>query len=216
MKKVVCILLLLNATVYGQSHVIANYSFSSVTCADSAICFTDLSSSNNGLLTNWTWIWGDGSTTCCTIQNPCHHYFSPGTYPVELIAVNSNGDSGTVYHSITVNPLPTITCKATPDTITSSGITALTSTASGGTSLYTYTWSPYNSISCMNCANTAADPTVTTCYTVSVADTNGCKSSCNVCVIVNSTTDIKNHENNTELMNNPAAELRGIMLPEQT
>ncbi|MEO8761738.1 MAG: gliding motility-associated C-terminal domain-containing protein [Bacteroidia bacterium] len=45
-------------------------------------------------------------------------------------------------------------------------------TAKGGTSPYTYSWTPANSLNLANVANPIASPTVTTVYTVTVTDSN--------------------------------------------
>ncbi len=48
----------------------------------------------------------------------------------------------------------------------------------------TYSWSPANGLSCANCQNPTARPTVTTTYKLTVTDVNGCTSTDEVTVLV--------------------------------
>ncbi|HMK48278.1 MAG TPA: PKD domain-containing protein [Methanocella sp.] len=52
--------------------------------------FTDISTTNNGSITSWSWDFGDGSTS--KTQNPSHTY-TPGVYTVTLTVKNSKGDT---------------------------------------------------------------------------------------------------------------------------
>lgn len=51
--------------------------------------FTDLSTSNNSIITNWLWDFGDGNTS--TQQNPFYTYNNDGNFSVKLKVTNSNG-----------------------------------------------------------------------------------------------------------------------------
>ena len=67
-----------------------------------AVSFTDSSSGNP---TDWSWDFGDGSTS--TAQNPSHTYTSAGTYTVSLTASNLAGsDTKTRVDYITVTQPP--------------------------------------------------------------------------------------------------------------
>jgi PKD repeat protein len=67
-----------------------------------AVSFTDSSSGNP---TDWSWDFGDGTTS--TAQNPNHTYTSPGTYTVSLTASNLAGsDTKTRVDYITVAQPP--------------------------------------------------------------------------------------------------------------
>ena len=63
--------------------------------------FTDRSSDNS---TNWSWDFGDGSTSAKA--NPSHAYTSPGEYTVCLIVSNSGG-SDTICQQLVVTLIPT-------------------------------------------------------------------------------------------------------------
>jgi PKD repeat protein len=72
--------------------------------------FTDLST---GVPTNWTWSFGDGSTS--TEQNPSHEYSVGGQYTVKLTAKNAVGSNAiTETKYITVESIPVASFTATP------------------------------------------------------------------------------------------------------
>ncbi|GAL86519.1 hypothetical protein MYP_3749 [Sporocytophaga myxococcoides] len=56
---------------------------------------------------------------------------------------------------------------------------------SGGTSPYTYSWSPSQGLNQDNTANPAASPIGSTIYTMTVTDSKGCSNSKSVTVTVN-------------------------------
>jgi len=73
------------------------------TCPDQlTITFID----SSGCATSWEWDFGDGNTN--TVQNPIHTYAAPGTYNVQLIAINSAyACFDTIVKQIVVNTQPT-------------------------------------------------------------------------------------------------------------
>jgi len=181
--KYISCLCIINLAAKAQS-LTANFTVNP-NCIDTAICFHDLSISTNNPITSWAWGFGDGSSNCCTHLNPCHYYAFPGTFTVTLIVTDSIGNTNTINKSVTVYPLPTVTCHASPDTINQfSGVSNFFSSANGVASNMSYTWTPASGISSQCCPVTSANPTVTTCYTVTVTDTNGCVNSCNLCLYV--------------------------------
>jgi PKD repeat protein len=79
-------------------------------CAPMQVCFTDQSSGNP---TQWSWNFGDGSTS--SQQNPCHTYGQPGTYTVSLLVANECGDdTETKVGYIVVDGPPTADFSGTP------------------------------------------------------------------------------------------------------
>jgi gliding motility-associated-like protein len=92
---------------------------------------------------------------------------------------DTNGCRNTDEVQVTVNPLPVITL--TPNSaICINGSIQLN--ASGGTQ---YLWAPAGSLSNATISNPVASPTVTTTYTVTVTDGNGCVDSAGVTITVN-------------------------------
>ncbi|MDQ3109002.1 MAG: gliding motility-associated C-terminal domain-containing protein, partial [Bacteroidota bacterium] len=108
----------------------------------------------------YTYLWSN-STTNDSIVNVV-----AGTYSVTTTDANGCTSDDTVVVSNTGNA----SANAGPSvTITSGQATILT--GSGGV---TYSWSPPTDLSCTSCANPVASPTVTTIYTLTVTDINGC------------------------------------------
>lgn len=62
--------------------------------------FTDGSNDSDGSISNWSWNFGDGSTS--SSKNPSHSYINAGTYSVSLTVIDDSGNSDTVSKSVTV------------------------------------------------------------------------------------------------------------------
>jgi len=109
----------------------ANFNCSDTTfCTETGECinFFDHSTGNP---TSWQWSFPGGSPSSSTLQNPdsiC--YFTPGTYPVQLIVSN-----GTNYDTLTVSPLIIFGSAPAPPTITLIGGDTLVSSHAA-----TYQW----------------------------------------------------------------------------
>lgn len=114
------------------------------------------------------WDFGDGDTSVAV--NPNHTYSLPGTYEIMLVALDSNTCNGadTAYVEVFI-PGPLSASVLPGDTICNGEQTTIT--ASGGA---TYSWTPTLNVIGANTATPLVSPTVTTDYTVIVADTNGC------------------------------------------
>lgn len=83
---------------------VANFTLTDV-CAGTVTCFTDMSSVQNGNITGWQWVFGDGSPIDFS-QNPCHVYAIPGAYIVTLVVTSNDGCSGSFTQTITIHPNP--------------------------------------------------------------------------------------------------------------
>ncbi|MDI6793099.1 MAG: right-handed parallel beta-helix repeat-containing protein [bacterium] len=120
-----------------------------------------------------------------TVANPTA---SPGVATTYTVTVtDANGCQAA--DDVLVGPPPlTPTADAGSDqTICSGGSAGIggAPTASGGTSSYTYSWSPAAGLSSSTVANPTASPGSTTTYTVTVTDNNGLQASDSVVVTVN-------------------------------
>jgi PKD repeat protein len=113
-----------------------------------SVQFTDQST---GSPTAWTWGFGDGSTS--SLRNPAHTYTTPGTYLVELTAVNSAGtdsarETVTVTAPATTVP-PTTTATTLPPTTTAPPTTTvppITGYFTGGWTTYIGANPPYTAL----------------------------------------------------------------------
>ncbi|MFH0895300.1 MAG: gliding motility-associated C-terminal domain-containing protein [Bacteroidota bacterium] len=108
-----------------------------------------------------TYLWSTSATTASITVNP----LTVTTYTVTV----SNGPCYAT-EDITVSTLPNPTANAGNDTTITLGASAQLS-GSGGV---TYAWSPATGLSCTDCANPVATPSVTTTYTLVVTGANGC------------------------------------------
>lgn len=116
---------------------------------------------------SWNWTFGNGQTS--TVKDPAAQLFNaPGTYPINVQVVNSSGCTGTFGKTVVIDPKPVI--DAGPDT-TICKTRAYTLQPTGGA---TYTWNPDVTLSCLNCPNPIATPSVTTTYYVTAKSVNGC------------------------------------------
>ena len=173
-----------NVTVPSTDTVIAgnlNASFSytpSTLCVGGLVQFSDTTTGNtNGLTHNW--LFGDGGTS--TLHSPSHTYAAPGSYQVRLIMGNSTNCYDTVIQTVVINALPNV--NAGPDQAICAGQN--TSVQLNATGAQSYTWTPVTGLSCTNCANPVASPTVNTAYIVTGTSSLGCTKKDTVLVNVN-------------------------------
>ena len=146
-------------------------------CVETLVNFTDTSFSFFSPVTTWSWSFNNGQQLSNS-KTPSNLYTSPGTYPVHLIATNSNGCSDTIDRDITIYSLPII--GAGPDTSVCSGDAAYLA-GSGGVS---YNWTPSNYLSCTACPDPLASPPANTTYIVHGTDIHGCMNTDSVTVKV--------------------------------
>lgn len=146
--------------------VIADFAVSgtdSSFCRNEQITFTN--TSQNAAVNFWNL--GDG-TTYNGVAPPPHTYSAPGNYNVTLAIANSTtGCTDTIVRPIVILDLP--------EAIAAGGDTCLGDpvqlSAGGGVS---YIWTPSTGLSNDSIQNPVATPSVSTTYTVTVSDINGC------------------------------------------
>jgi len=95
------------------------------------------------------------------------------------IVTSAAGCSDTARVTVTVNPRPDAVVASRFDTVCNGQSTRLS--ASGGA---TYLWSPASGLNDPTVPDPIASPTVTTLYTVVVTDSNGCRDTTDVTVLV--------------------------------
>ena len=113
-----------------------------------------------------------------TIANPVANPTTTTTYTVTV--TSSVGCTGTAQVTISTGGLD---IDVTPATSTTCGNESVQLNASGGT---TYQWAPSIGLSDINIANPIASPTVTTTYSVTVTNGNGCSDTRDMTIFVNS------------------------------
>ncbi|MBI2269340.1 MAG: gliding motility-associated C-terminal domain-containing protein [Bacteroidetes bacterium] len=124
----------------------------------------------------FTYSWSNGGVTD-SISN-----LSAGTYTVAIVDANGCTTSSTaIVGTISSSILVVIPAQ---QTINAGEFVSIT--VSGGV---TYTWSPGAGLNCTNCPNPVATPTVTTTYTVTAIDANGCTATAMMTVTVRQACD---------------------------
>ena len=83
---------------------VASFSNSNVCENKPPMYFIDVSSVNNGSISNWQWDFGDGNLSTFPIPN--HSYTTAGTYDVQLIVTSNNNCKDTTETTVTVDPKP--------------------------------------------------------------------------------------------------------------
>jgi PKD repeat protein len=69
------------------------------------ICFTDVSTDQDGTLKSWQWDFGDGTSS--GQQNPTHRYSDKGSYAVRLTVTDNKNAKGSVTGAVVIiNSLP--------------------------------------------------------------------------------------------------------------
>ena len=123
---------------------IANFTFSTTTCAGQTVQFTDISQTNGGgNITSWLWNFGDpgsGVNNTSTLQNPIHTFSLGGSYQVQLTVSNATDCDSTVTQTVNIQQLPT--AKFSADTVCLGNPTTFTdlSLTNGGGSIISYSW----------------------------------------------------------------------------
>ncbi|PCH98751.1 MAG: hypothetical protein COB85_01045, partial [Bacteroidetes bacterium] len=151
----------------------ASFTSTSPLCEGSSFDFTNTGSSGSTMGVpdfSYSWTFSSGSPSTSTDENPSGiTWSSPGTYSVTLTVCEAadNTCCADVTQSITVNDNPVISITGVDETCADLCDGSATSSVSGGTSAYTYSWSN---------GGTGADATglCDGTYTVTVTDANGC------------------------------------------
>lgn len=104
---------------------------------------------------------------------------NPSATTIYTVTGSSGTCSATATSTVSVNPLPTVTVNSAAICV---GQQTANLTASGAS---TYSWNPSTGLSASSGTSVTATPTVTTAYTVTGTDANGCVSTATTAVIVN-------------------------------
>lgn len=116
------------------------------------------------------------------IQNPPTQQFTTvGNFNIDLVAVNSSGCVDSSSKKLLVHPLPQISM---PSAITMQVGFPITIPATYSSNVWSWTWSPSNTLNCTNCPQPVASPKFDTKYTVLFIDSNGCKNTADIQIIV--------------------------------
>ena len=106
MKKKLLIFSILLCEIVNAQNITANFNGSAIGCAPICVNFSDLSTSSNGAIVSWHWIFSGGNPSTSTLQNPSVCFSTPGSYDVSLSVINANGDKDTLTLSDDVVAFP--------------------------------------------------------------------------------------------------------------
>lgn len=87
----------------------AMFTHNSLSCSGTAVLFSDLSSTTNGLITSWNWKFDDGNEVTINASsdaNVTHTYAVAGIYHVTLTIHTSTGCEASYTTAVTVDPAP--------------------------------------------------------------------------------------------------------------
>jgi hypothetical protein len=104
-----------------------------------------------------------------------------GTYTLTVI---DSSDMSTATATATITQPSILSITVGSPTICFGSFAVLTTSTTGGTSGYTYVWTPSTSLSSSTVSNPTSSPTITTTYTVVVTDAHGCTSTATSTVTV--------------------------------
>ncbi len=144
-----------------------------------------LSATATGGEGGYSYLWDNAATLDdATKANPTAKPGATTTYTVTVTDANGCTDQTTVI----VNVAPALTIVASADDLfigTCPGsVSHLDATVTGGEAGYTYKWTPLTGLDDSNIKTPTAKPAVTTTYTVTVTDANGCTATSNVTITV--------------------------------
>ena len=84
--------------------------FTVPSCVVNVAClFTDTSTDTDGVVSAWSWTFGDG-TAAVLEQNPSHTYAVEGNYNVELTVTDDDGATDIITQAVTVAPPAATQC----------------------------------------------------------------------------------------------------------
>lgn len=157
-----------NVTITQPAAVTGVVSITNANCAASDGTATVVASGGDG---NYTYVWSPTGGTAATASG-----LAAGAYTVNI--TDGNGCTGSASGSVAT--VGTAAIDAGPDQFITLGGSAILN-ASGGV---TYVWNADPTLSCTNCSNPTATPTMSTMYIVTGTDANGCVGTDTVRVIV--------------------------------
>ncbi|MEX1000957.1 MAG: PKD domain-containing protein [Crocinitomicaceae bacterium] len=139
-------------------------------CENQDVTFTDNSTSDLNMITNWDWNFGDGNTS--TQQNPVHSYAASGTYTAQLVMTDISGC--TDVHSIDITVNPDLDIDMTSQDISCFGFAdgEATATPTNGVGPYDFVWDDPATQNTQTATGLAPNT-----YTVEVTDVMGCPGS---------------------------------------
>jgi gliding motility-associated-like protein len=174
-------------------------------CFSRPFQFTDNTTTNYGVVSSWSWNFGDGSTLADTshIKNPVWTYPGPLSAVATLIVGNSVGCVDTIQSPVAVLDKPIITMAFRDTLICRNDAIQLNASGTGS-----FSWSPLVNIINPNTGTPTVSPVNTTWYYVSLTD-NSCANTDSVRVRVINQVSLR-AMNDTTICQGDAIQLNAI------
>lgn len=177
-------------TTSGDVSVLLNSPLSIGAGPDQSICTNSNASLSGSTSTSFQWSTTGTGSFLPNMFNTNATYI-PSAADITAGAVTIVATTGVVGQCpaafdtmlITINPLPNISAAATSTAVCVGGSTSLL--GNGGIS---YSWSPATGLSCQTCGTTNATATVSTTYTVTGTNGQGCSDTASIYVLVKTDT----------------------------
>lgn len=164
--------------------IFAEFTLPELVCLNDCISIQD---ATIGEVVEWDWNFGSAfEPNTSNIQNPTICAINPGVYNITLTSTSIEGATATINKELIVLATPLV--KANNDTIIEFG--ASLDLVATSISLGDFTWTPYGEVECFDCSITNVAPNQTQTYIVELIDSNGCKGSDSVMVMVNFTVSV--------------------------
>ncbi len=141
-------------------------------CIHSSIQFTDQSSVQNSMITNWDWLFGDGNQSAS--QHPSNRFNSDGDFPVRLLVTSEIGCQDSIVKTVTIHPKPAAEIALSPE-ICIGEVSQLQATILSDPSTTTFAWLSDPSLSCTDCLDPVITPSDTTTYYLVTTNNLGCQ-----------------------------------------
>lgn len=162
-------------TVYIQPDYIPTFTHTKQPCTNT-YSFTDTSNLDSGPTISWQWNFGDGDTS--SQHNPVHSYI-PGNYTVTLMGRSSKGCIKTIYQTLQVYPLLSISSRSIdPPTCAGDCNATAIVLSQNGIAPYSYQWSDP-----LAQTTETADSLCKGSYQVIVIDSNACADTLNITIV---------------------------------
>ncbi len=107
-------------------------------CEGNLTSFTNATTIPTGLITEWTWNFGDAGTSPLT--DPTHTFAAFGTYDVKLVATSDNGCKDSLTLPIAINPSPLADFTFSDGCVGDDAVFTNTSSSPDGALLSDFTW----------------------------------------------------------------------------
>ena len=126
-------------TIYAEPQ--AAFTVPAESCFGTAVTFTDISTATGTTISQWSWDFGDGTTSL--VQSPVKNYATPGSYTVKLNVTSALGCqtvNNFATHTAIINPLPIADFNTSVPGCENRNITFTDASAANAGSLVKWTW----------------------------------------------------------------------------